>query len=171
MDNQIKEMSRKRTWKRTMKRCVALLCAVVMLFTMNTLKRNADTLERIAMCGFGEHVHTTSCYVGDVLSCGMTEHVHNDACYQVAPVSIDQEELNLDMDAPLLDGNAGDLDLSLALDGFDLVTEDVVTQQPVANVGETKAFSLGTGAMVSAIIELRVCPATKMPSLIITMCS
>ena len=153
MDRQIKEMSKKRTWKRIFKRGMALLCAVVMLFTMNTLKRNADTLERIAMCGYAEHVHSESCFVGDVLSCGMTEHIHTDACYQESPVSIGMDDLSLDMDAPMIDGAAGDLDLSLSLDGFDLVTEDVAAQQPVANVGETKAFSLGTGAMVSAIIE------------------
>ena len=82
MDRQIKEMSKKRTWKRIFKRGMALICAVVMLFTMNTLKRNADTLERIAMCGYAEHVHSESCFVGDVLSCGMTEHIHTDACYQ-----------------------------------------------------------------------------------------
>ena len=91
MDRQIKEMSKKRTWKRIFKRGVSLLCAVVMLFTMNTLKRNADTLERIAMCGYAEHVHSESCFVGDVLSCGMTEHIHTDACYQQTPVKPGEE--------------------------------------------------------------------------------
>ena len=103
MDKQIREISKKRTWKRILKRSVALLCAVVMLFTMNTLKRNADTLERIAMCGYAEHVHSASCFSGDVLVCGMEEHIHTDACYQESPASMDMDDLDIEVDAPIVD--------------------------------------------------------------------
>jgi len=151
MDKQIRDISKKRTWKRILKRSVALLCAVVMLFTMNTLKRNADTLERIAMCGYAEHVHSASCFSGDVLVCGMEEHVHTDACYQESPASMDMDDLDIEVDEPIVDDTVEELDLSLTLDNFDLVTEDVVAE-PVSNEVEEKVYSLGTGAMVSHII-------------------
>ena len=152
MDKQIREISKKRTWKRILKRSVALLCAVVMLFTMNTLKRNADTLERIAMCGYTEHVHTASCFSGDVLVCGMEEHVHTDACYQESPASMDMDDLDIEVEAPIVDDTVEELDLSLALDDLDLVTEDV-TAETVSNEAEEKVYRLGNGAMVSQIIE------------------
>ncbi len=152
MDKQIRDISKKRTWKRILKRSVALLCAVVMLFTMNTLKRNADTLEHIPMCGYAEHVHSASCFSGDVLVCGMEEHVHTDACYQESPASMDMDDLDIEVDEPIVDETVEDLDLSLELDGLDLVTEDVVAE-PVSNAVEEKVYSLGTGAMVSRIIE------------------
>ena len=58
--------------RRFIKRGLALLCALVLVFTMNTLKRDANTLERIPMCGYaGEHVHTPDCYDGDTLVCGL----------------------------------------------------------------------------------------------------
>ena len=123
-----------------------------MLFTMNTLKRNADTLERIAMCGYAEHVHSASCFSGDVLVCGMEEHIHTDACYQESPASMDMDDLDIEVDEPIVDETVEDLDLSLELDGLDLVTEDVVAE-PVSNAVEEKVYSLGTGAMVSQIIE------------------
>ena len=151
MDKQIRDISKKRTWKRILKRSVALLCAVVMLFTMNTLKRNADTLERIAMCGYAEHVHSASCFSGDVLVCGMEEHIHTDACYQESPASMDMDDLDIEVDEPIVDETVEDLDLSLELDGLDLVTEDVPAQ-PVANAPQARVYTLGTGAMVSHII-------------------
>jgi len=152
MDKQIREISKKRTWKRILKRSVALLCAVVMLFTMNTLKRNADTLERIAMCGYAEHVHSASCFSGDVLVCGMEEHIHTDACYQESPASMDMDDLDIEVESPIVDDTVEELDLSLALDDLDLVTEDV-TAEPVSNEAEEKVYRLGNGAMVSQIIE------------------
>ena len=62
MDKQIRELSKKNERKRMLKRAISLLCVIVLLFTMNTLKRNANTLERIPMCGMGEHVHNSACY-------------------------------------------------------------------------------------------------------------
>ena len=86
MDNKIHELSTKYSRKRLLKRAVSLLCVVVLLFTMNTLKRNANTLERIPTCGLAEHSHSSACYnKAGKLVCGMQEHVHTDACYQEAP--------------------------------------------------------------------------------------
>jgi len=152
MENKIREISNKRKWKRIIKRSVALLCAAVMLFTMNTLKRNANTLEHIPMCGYAEHVHSASCFSGDVLVCEMTEHVHTDACYQEQPISTGMDDLDIDMEGSIVGDTVEDLDLSLALDDSDLVMEDVLTE-PVSNAVEAEEFYLGTGAMVSQIIE------------------
>ena len=81
--------------RRHLRRAVAVLSAVVLLFTINSLKMDADTLQRTAMCGLEEHAHTTTCYP---LTCGLAEsepvtelrryyvgnltpHFHTDACY------------------------------------------------------------------------------------------
>lgn len=88
-----------RKWHGFIRRAIAVLSAFVMLFTMNTLKRTANTLERIPMCHLAEHVHSDGCYDGDGnLVCGMDEHVHTDACYQEQPTHEDvPEELEVDL--------------------------------------------------------------------------
>ena len=70
-----------------LRRIIAILSAFVLLFTLNSLKFRADTLQRIAMCGLEEHTHTEACYneAGELV-CGRTEHEHTDACYQQRPV-------------------------------------------------------------------------------------
>lgn len=69
--------------RRALKRWLALLCVVVILFTTNQLKFRADTLERIPACGYPDHAHDESCYVDGELVCGL--HEHTDACYQTRP--------------------------------------------------------------------------------------
>ena len=82
-----------------LRRIIAILSAFVLLFTLNSLKFRADTLQRIAMCGLEEHTHTEACYneAGELV-CGLTEHEHTDACYQQRPVHEPAEE------APVEDG-------------------------------------------------------------------
>jgi len=124
MENQIREFTKKGNRRRLLKRVVSLLCVVVLLFTMNTLKRNANTLERIAMCGIQEHIHTAGCYNSSgELVCAIQEHIHTDACYQQSPS--DDLLLNggdLENAGDLVDvGDTQDLDLSLDLDQGDLL--------------------------------------------------
>ena len=71
--------------RRLMKRCLALLSAVVVLCTMNTLKRAAVAIEHIPTCGYEyEHVHTAECFDEQgALICPL--HEHTDACYQETP--------------------------------------------------------------------------------------
>ena len=84
---------------RLFRRAGALLSAIVILFTMNTLKLNADTLERLPMCGIEAHVHSIEedCFalaedgVSYVLICDRPEHVHEDACFQQRPDYSSQE--------------------------------------------------------------------------------
>ena len=77
-----------------LRRVLAFLSAVVMFFTMGTLRHTANMLERIPTCGLMEHQHDGSC-LNEYLqvTCGMDEHIHTDACYQVAPVEIAPVEL------------------------------------------------------------------------------
>lgn len=134
--------------RRIIKRSLAALCAVVLLFTMHSLRRDANTMERIPACGYTEHLHSASCYDADALTCGLEEHVHTDACYQETPDSMEIDELDMEMDDPVVE----DLDISLDMQNCDLVTEEIITQ-PAANEVETRIYTLGTGAMVSRIIE------------------
>ncbi|MBR2700011.1 MAG: hypothetical protein IKE76_15625 [Clostridia bacterium] len=66
-----------------LKKVIAILCVVVMLFTINSLKFKGVTLEHTATCGLEEHVHGEGCYDEEGnLICGLEEHVHTDACFQ-----------------------------------------------------------------------------------------
>ncbi len=70
-----------------LRRFIAILSAFVLLFTLNSLKFKADTLQHLPMCGMEEHVHTEACYdEAGGLVCGIPEHTHTDACYQQRPV-------------------------------------------------------------------------------------
>ena len=109
------------------------------------------------MCGYAEeHVHTPDCYDGDALACGLAEHIHTDACYQEWPDSADDMNIQL-ADAPVVDPDMEDVDLSLSLseDDFTLVSDDVAPAQVASNDAgrQPKAFILGEGAMVSQIID------------------
>ena len=76
-----------------LRRAIALLSAFVMLFTMNSLKFSADTLERIPMCGYEyDHVHGPECFdENGLLTCAL--HEHTDACYQERPVHVEATEV------------------------------------------------------------------------------
>ena len=84
----LENLAKRSRRKRLLRRGLALLSVVVLLFTMNTLKLKADTLERIPMCGLQEHQHGPECYAGEeaTLVCSLQEHIHTDACYQQRPV-------------------------------------------------------------------------------------
>ena len=72
---------------------VALLCAVVVAFTLNRLTFLADTLERAEACGMVEHAHAEACFdETGALTCGLEAHVHTDACYQARPTEADVPE-------------------------------------------------------------------------------
>lgn len=87
LKNSIEDIALKARGKRLIKRAMALVCAFCILATGIMLKRSANTLERIATCGFAEHIHSEEacCDEAGNLICGMEEHVHTDACYQTAP--------------------------------------------------------------------------------------
>ena len=86
-NSKLSEVLRRIKRRRTVRRVVAMLSVVILLATMNTLKKEADTLERLAACGMAEHLHGEECYDAEgTLICGMTEHVHTDACFQQRPV-------------------------------------------------------------------------------------
>ena len=134
-NNPLNSIVRSARNRRILKRTLSMLCVVVLLFTMHTLRRDANTLERIPMCGYREeHIHTLDCYDGDALVCGKHEHTHTDACYQESP-EIDLGACDLDIqgdtvvDPTLMDNNLelslGDVDLTLdTLGTFGIRTEE-----------------------------------------------
>ena len=158
MDNQIREFSKRNNRKRMLKRMVCLLCVVVLLFTMNTLKRSANTLERIPMCGLIEHIHGSGCYndAGELV-CGLPEHEHNDACYQQSPTSggtMDNLDINIDgYDNGADQSDAGDaqnLDLSLDLSQGDLLdfVQDPGNQAPRSQAPANNDLQIGDVGLI-----------------------
>ena len=86
LNNPTENFVSRRINQRRVRRWVALLSALVLFLTVNTLKLEADTLERIATCGIEQHVHDESCYdASGALICGLAEHAHTDACFQQRP--------------------------------------------------------------------------------------
>ena len=86
LNNPTENFVSKRINQRRVRCWVALLSALVLFLTVNTLKLEADTLERIATCGIEQHVHDESCYdASGALICGLAEHAHTDACFQQRP--------------------------------------------------------------------------------------
>ena len=78
------KLVRRTKMKKLMRGGLSVLCVLVTLMTYHVLRFRADTLERVASCGYPDHVHDESCYDGDGnLIC--EEHVHTDACYQMRP--------------------------------------------------------------------------------------
>ena len=133
---------KKRKVHKYIRRAVALLSAFVMLFTVNTLKRNANTLERIPTCGYEEHVHDGSCFneAGELI-CGMEEHIHTDACYQAAPAD-SSEEIEVEL---------GEDD-----EGEPPTEEEVIpveAEAPAQN--DDAAYALATPALVSGIVAAK----------------
>ena len=55
--------------RRKLRRMLALLCVFTILFTMDSLKMNAVTMEGATICGLDQHTHTAECYPFE-LSCG-----------------------------------------------------------------------------------------------------
>ena len=160
MDKQIIDLSKKNSRGRLLKRVVALMCAFVLLITMNGLKRNANTLERIPSCGMREHQHSSDCYDSSgALVCGKTEHVHTDACYQEGPSDADRTDylkINADAVEGLVDEVGAieladlQLDADLALNDSLVVNDVPAYEEPVA--AENPVYELGNGAMLSAIL-------------------
>ncbi len=129
--------------RKYLRRAVALLSAVVILFTVNTLKRNANTLERIATCGYEEHTHDETCYDDSgALICGLEEHVHTDACFQAAPV-YEEEELDL-ADVTEDDGEEPE-DLEPVEEPEEAIEDGMAADE--------RPFRLEDGALLSEIVE------------------
>ena len=124
MENKIRELSNANRRKRLLKRVVAFLSIVVLLFTVNSLKLTAITLSRVPACGLKKHIHKAKCYDGNGnLICGKVEHQHTDACYQVAP-----NDLTLEIEGDGVAVDEPSLDLSLSLDDGVLQVDDRALQ-------------------------------------------
>ena len=125
--NKFNELLKKIRRRRTLRRVIAMLSIIMILTTMNTLKKQADTLERLAACGLAEHTHDVTCYddAGAPI-CGLEEHVHTDACFQERPVSEPVQEIEVALGSDTSDGDVG------AGSGVDVVPENL--EAPVEEV-------------------------------------
>ena len=167
MENKIRELSNANRRKRLLKRVVAFLSIVVLLFTVNSLKLTAITLSRVPACGLKKHIHKAKCYDGNGnLICGKVEHQHTDACYQVAP-----NDLTLEIEGDGVAVDEPSLDLSLSLDDGVLQVDDRALQlddslleldnPPVddagsgaqTNTSQKPTYELGEKAKLSKIIK------------------
>lgn len=75
--NERRKHSNKRIW------VFAALCALLLLSLAGAAGAifSAVGLEQTPQCGMGEHRHSESCYLGDVLICGEKAHTHGENCY------------------------------------------------------------------------------------------
>ena len=92
----IERLMKRNHRRRLMKRGLALVSALVLLWTMNTLKLRVIALEHTPTCGCDyEHIHGAECFdeAGNLI-CAL--HEHTDACFQEAPIP---EEMEVDLDA------------------------------------------------------------------------
>ena len=105
--NKFNELLKKIKRRRILRRVIAMLSVVMILMTMNTLKKQADTLEHFATCGLVEHTHDVACYDDSgVQICGLEEHVHTDACFQQRPISEPVQEIEVALGSDTSDGDA-----------------------------------------------------------------
>lgn len=152
MEKQVSALTNKYARRRLLKRSLALLCCVMLLFTMNTLKRNADTLERIPMCRQAEHVHSETCYdASGALICGLDEHVHTDACYQERPDAEAVEAMVAQEDV-WFDGE-DDADVEAVFEDADAEVEEVEAELDVDDEADEGVFDADEGEPVADDME------------------
>ena len=152
MEKQVSALTNKYARRRLLKRSLALLCCVMLLFTMNTLKRNADTLERIPMCRQAEHVHSEACYdASGALICGLDEHVHTDACYQERPDAEAVEAMVAQEDV-WFDGE-DDADVEAVFEDADAEVEEVEAELDVDDEADEGVFDADEGEPVADDME------------------
>ena len=147
---QAESMLKSKKVHRYLRRAVALLSVVVMLFTINTLKKRANTLERIPMCGMEEHLHDESCFneLGELI-CLLPEHQHTDACFQQAPVHEESaEEFAEEMEVDLSTEDESEVESQEALPVEELPVE------------EEPGFELSQPALLSDILQAMNLPVT-----------
>ena len=92
----LESLAKRNKRRRLLKRGLALLSAVVLLFTVNALKRLAVAMEHRPNCEYHyDHIHTDECFdAAGELICGL--HEHTDECYQEQVEEV-PEELEVDL--------------------------------------------------------------------------
>ncbi len=70
--------------KKTLVVCAVLLLSVAfILVNAYASMQSSIALEQKVRCGIDEHIHTESCYTGDIITCVIKEHTHDMNCYAV----------------------------------------------------------------------------------------
>ena len=163
IDNILQAMKRRRTWRRI----VSILSAIVLLITVNQVTFLADTLARIPTCGIEEHIHDVECYneFGDLV-CNLDEHVHTDACYQERPKTVesiktavaetDAQDLGVDSEVASVDielpaEEIGEISLDELVPDANDSYEETVVIEPTLDVGEdftSPSYDINGGSYV-----------------------
>ena len=146
-NDRLNEVFRKFRQKRALRRFISLFSVFVLLLTINTLKMNADTLERIPSCGIAEHAHGAECFdeAGNLI-CGLAEHVHTDACYQERPKGTVEAET---LEAGAVEADVRETD-DLELDGCDTDGDAI----PEAGIPADEGDAIRSEAMDAVVEEL-----------------
>lgn len=146
-NDRLNEVLRKVRRRRALKRFISLFSVIVLLVTVNTLKMNADTLERIPGCGLAEHAHGAECFdeAGNLI-CGLAEHAHTDACYQERPKETVAEET---VAAAAVEAEVRETD-DLELDGCDTEGDAI----PEGVIPAVEGDAIQSEAVDTAVEEL-----------------
>ena len=169
----LESLSKKNTRRRLLRRGMALLSALVLLLTVNALKRMAVALEHIPTCGYEyEHTHTEECYDEDgALICDL--HEHTDACYQETPDGEEEapevfEEQEVDLEDVLADdADAQTGESADTQDGDEAAAEgdEGAVEDETADVEETvedNGYTYNMAGEQQALLS-EVLAATKLP--------
>lgn len=113
---------------RVRRRIVAMLCVVVLLFTVNRTTFPADAMEGEPTCGIPAHAHDEECFDAEGnLICGLEAHAHSDDCFQY------EEDAVEETGAEPVEGGVDEQELSFGDDDAtqetDAVTEDADAEQ------------------------------------------
>ena len=138
---------------------MALLCAIVMFATVNSMKFKADTLERTPTCGYPDHVHDAECYdaAGDLVC---ERHVHTDACYQQRPGDVSVQTSSKAETQPIESASVELAELELAAaqgeEGLgDLPEEEPLDDTPIQESAPEPEYTVGEAqtVLLSEILE------------------
>ncbi len=168
MDKQIHDLSTRNNRKKHLKRGIALLAVVVMMFTVDMLKRSAHTMraDSVPYCESVEHEHDETCYDGDELICRQDEHTHEEACFdEPDEVENGAESARDDAAGEAMDGDSaviGDVDEAAEELIFDLNYEDEDEEQAGEEIASANGMpeeerreyvhTLGKGTLLSKLI-------------------
>ncbi len=160
----LESLAKKNNRKRLLKRGLALLSVVVLLFTMNVLKRMAVAIEHTPTCGYEyDHIHTDECYddAGQLI-CGL--HEHTDACYQETPETVPEE---LELDLADIDEEAETGDATEAAGAEDELPNDEeaedIEQEPVADEAAIADYTYDMAGAEQALLS-QILTATNLPA-------
>lgn len=104
---------------------ISLITIIVAMIGIFNVVLSAVALEQEAKCDVEQHIHTDSCYNGDLVVCNKEAHVHDSNCYIVLLNENDINNLLVEID------DSDDKSLDSVLD--DVITIGSSTRENTAN--------------------------------------